>query len=200
MDGEPRQDNARNWAAQGVYLGATLASAWLLMQVVHEFGHVTGAWLTSGAVQRVILHPLAISRTDLKDNPWPNLVSWAGPVLGCVLPLVFWGMAHWRNLAVASWMRFFAGFCLIANGSYLAVGARDRIGDAGDLIRHGSPEGTLYLFGLVTIPVGFWLWNGLGREFGLGKAARCVSWRAAAISSALFVITVLLEVALSSRE
>jgi hypothetical protein len=42
--------------------------------------------------------------------------------------------------------RFFAGFCLIANGIYLGVGSFSGVGDAGDLLRYGAPRGTLIAF------------------------------------------------------
>lgn len=175
----------------------TLANAWLLMQVVHEFGHVLGGWLTGGQIRRVILHPLTISRTDLEHNPAALLVCWAGPVLGSLIPLLAWLLARWQRLKVAFWLKFFAGFCLIANGAYLAVGVREGIGDAGDLLKHGSPPGLLYLFGAVTIPTGFWLWHGLGPQFGLGARREAISWRSALISAGVLGITLIAEVLLS---
>ena len=57
---------------------------------------------------------------------------------------------------------FFAGFCLLANGAYIAVGSFDRIGDCGVMLEHGSPLWTLLLFGILTIPTGFLLWHRLG--------------------------------------
>ncbi len=138
------------------------------MQAVHEFGHVAGAWMTGGRVATVVLHPLTISRTDLAANPDPLTVVWAGPVLGCVLPLIAWWVT--RRWSWSFLLRFFAGFCLIANGAYIAVGAFDRVGDCGEMLKHGSAMWQLWLFGLVTVPVGFRLWHGLGPQFGLGKA------------------------------
>ena len=138
------------------------------MQAVHEFGHVAGARMTGGRVARIVLHPLTISRTDLSENPGPLMVVWAGPVLGCVLPLIaWWAMRRWRWSFL---LRFFAGFCLIANGAYIAVGSIDRVGDCGAMLKHGSAMWQLWLFGLVTVPVGFRLWHGLGPQFGLEKA------------------------------
>jgi hypothetical protein len=58
---------------------ATLYACWLGMQGVHELGHCIGAWLTGGRVERVVLHPFAISRTDLAYNPHPLLVAWLAP-------------------------------------------------------------------------------------------------------------------------
>ena len=63
-----------------------ISASWFLMQAVHEAGHVLAGWMTGGTVERVILHPLAISRTDMKHNPSLLLVCWGGPVLGVVIP------------------------------------------------------------------------------------------------------------------
>src|SRR5947209_3664633 len=99
------------------------------MQAVHESGHVLGAWFTGGRVSRVVLHPLAISRTDLSDNPHPLLVVWGGPVVGVSAPLLLWAGSAAVRLAGAFMLRFFAGFCLLANGLYIGVGSFDRVGD-----------------------------------------------------------------------
>ena len=120
---------------------------------------------------RVVLHPLTISRTDLAENPHPLAVAWSGPLVGVVLPLLFWGAASAVRWAGAFALRFFAGFCLVANGAYLAVGSFDRIGDAGDLLRLGSPPWLLWAFGLGAVPTGFYLWHRQGHHFGLGSAA-----------------------------
>src|SRR3954452_19977310 len=95
-------------------LSAVLAS-WLGMQAVHELGHVLGAALTGGTVERVVLHPLTISRTDLAHNPSPLLVVWAGPAFGVLLPFALWLVAAAVRFRGASVLRFFAGFCLVAN-------------------------------------------------------------------------------------
>ncbi|MGC3965806.1 MAG: hypothetical protein QM775_00075 [Pirellulales bacterium] len=47
---------------QVVLIGSVLLGSWLAMQAIHEAGHVFGAWLTEGRVERVVLHPLTISR------------------------------------------------------------------------------------------------------------------------------------------
>jgi hypothetical protein len=164
---------------QAVLIVSAVLGSWLGMQAIHEFGHIAGAWLTGGRVAQVVLHPLTISRTDLAHNPAPLRVVWAGPVFGCLLPLAAWGVAaglrwHWAFLP-----RFFAGFCLIANGAYIAGGSFDRIGDAGVMLRHGSPAWLLWAFGVVTVPAGLWLWHGLGPHFGLGPARGRVSLAAA---------------------
>jgi len=164
---------------QAVLIVSFLPASWLGMQAVHEFGHVAGAWLTGGRVARVVLHPLTISRTDLAANPSPLLVVWAGPVLGCLLPLAAWGAAVALRWPLAFLLRFFAGFCLIANGAYITGGSFDRVGDAGTMLRHGSPAWWLWAFGAATVPAGFWLWHRQGPHFGLGSARGKVSTAAA---------------------
>lgn len=152
---------------QGMLLGSVLVGSWLGMQAVHESGHALAAYLTGGHVARMVLHPLTISRTDLDENPHPLLVVWAGPLLGVLLPLALWGVAlGWRGAFV---LRFFAGFCLIANGAYLAGGSFDGVGDCGVMLRHGSALWQLWLFGAVTMPAGLWLWHRQGGHFGLGQ-------------------------------
>jgi hypothetical protein len=172
-------------------LSAVLAS-WLGMQGVHEFGHVVAAWLTGGQVARVVLHPLTISRTDLAANPSPLLVVWAGPILGCLLPLAAWALSAILRWRCAYLLRFFAGFCLIANGAYIGVGGFDRVGDAGVMLRHGSPLWSLLLFGAVTVPVGVWLWDRQGPHFGLGPARGQVSTAAAYGCLAALVVLIAL--------
>ena len=140
------------------------------MQAVHEFGHVLGAWLTGGQVATVVLHPLTISRTDLVHNPHPLFVAWAGPVIGVTLPVILWGIAACLRIPGAFVLRFFAGFCLIANGLYIAFGSIDRIGDCDEMLRHGSAAWQLWLFGAMAVPEGLWLWNRQGIHFGLASA------------------------------
>jgi hypothetical protein len=164
---------------QAVLIVSAVLGSWLGMQAVHELGHIVGAWLTGGRVARVVLHPLTISRTDLATNPAPLPVVWAGPVLGCLLPLAAWGVTAVLRWGWAYLPRFFAGFCLVANGAYIAGGSLGRIGDAGVMLRHGSPAWLLWAFGAMTVPAGLWLWHGLGPQFGLGSARGRVSCVAA---------------------
>lgn len=77
---------------------------------------------------------------------------------------------------------------------YLAFGSIGGIGDAGDIIRHGSPLVLLWLFGVITIPLGLWLWYGLGPQFGIGgEVDRGVTHAVVAI----LLTSVILEVLLS---
>src|SRR5437762_5721447 len=118
-----------NRLSQTILIASTLLGSWLGMQAIHESGHVIGALLTGGRVARVVLHPLTISRTDLAVNPHPLAGAWAGPVGGVLLPLLAWAVAACLRTPAAFMVRFFAGFCLIANGAYIGAGSFDGVGD-----------------------------------------------------------------------
>lgn len=173
---------------QALLIASTLGLSWLGMQAVHETGHVAAAILSGGRVERVVLHPETISYTQLTQNPHPLFVAWMGPITGIALPLTFSLGA--RRLGLRGWyvLQFFTGFCLITNGAYLAFGSLEGIGDAGDIARHGSPQYLLWLFGAITIPIGLWLWNGLGRYFGLGNNAEVVDKTVAYAATILLII------------
>lgn len=179
---------------QVILIGSTVVASWLGMQASHEAGHVLGAWLTGGRVAQVVLHPLTISRTDLDHNPHPLAVVWAGPAFGVLAPLAIWLIAVAGRASIAFLLRFFAGFCLVANGAYIGVGAFWRIGDCGEMLRTGSGLWQLVLFGAVAMPTGLWLWNGQGPHFGLGAAGGRVS--IAATSTALIACLFLLALGL----
>ena len=178
---------------QCLLIFSTLAFSWLAMQAVHELGHVIHAWTSGAPVDRVFLHPLGISRTDLVRNPHPLFVAWGGAIWGCVLPLVLFGLVRWLRPAKAYLPAFFAGFWLSANGAYLAAGSWAGVGDAGDLIRHGSPRWLLIAIGLLATGAGFFLWHGLGPSFGLGSAHGQVDRRAAWGVTFALVVLVLVE-------
>jgi hypothetical protein len=177
---------------QCVLVASTLALSWFGMMAVHETGHVLAACLTGGTVARVVLHPLTISRTDLVDNPRPLLVVWGGPVFGVIAPLIVWGIAQLARLPIWYLLRFFAGFCLIANGAYIGIGSFGGVGDAGDLLRHGAPAWHLWLFGAACVPVGLLLWHGIGPHFGMGDANGRVSVPAAYGCLIMAIIMVIL--------
>jgi len=184
---------------QILLIASFLPFCWLAMMAVHELGHVLAARATGGAVTKVVLHPLAISRTDVAPNPAPLRIVWAGPILGVALPLAVWGLFWIAKLPGGYLARFFAGFCLIANGAYLGFGSFGNIGDAGVMIRHGSPIGLLWLFGIVTVPLGFLLWHRLGPSFGLGESNGRVDAGAAYVSVGLFAVMFFATLLLSPR-
>ena len=107
------------WCLQ---MTALLILSWFGMQAVHESGHVVAAWASGGRVDRVVLVPWSISRTDLAFNPLPLIVAWGGPLVGTLAPLAAWLMTRVLHLPGRFLLRFFAGFCLVANGVYIGAG------------------------------------------------------------------------------
>jgi hypothetical protein len=135
-------------------------ASWLGMMAIHESGHALAGWLSGGHVQRIVLPLWGFSRTDVSTNPHPAIEVWAGPLCGSIVPLLVWLIVRkpWR-----SW-RFFAGFCLIANGSYLGIGWLMRSGDAWELTKLGTPRWVLILVGSLGIVSGLWIWHRLGER------------------------------------
>jgi hypothetical protein len=169
------------------------------MQAVHESGHALAAWLTGGIIQKVVLHPLAFSRTDVNPNPHPLVEIWAGPLLGSLLPLLGWALVvRWRVPYVFLW-RFFAGFCLVANGVYLLCGSFAAETDPGDLMRLGVPQSVLISVGLVGTTCGFWLWHRQGRYFGLGASGEEVKTGTVVVSVLLLAAIVIGELICGNR-
>lgn len=185
---------------QIVLIGTFIGFSWLAMQAVHELGHVLGACVTGGAVSKVVLHPFTISRTDMAYNPHPLLVVWAGPIIGCVLPFLAFLLATVCKVPGPYLFRFFAGFCLIANGVYIGAGWLVEGGaDAYVMLQHGSPRWILVLFGLITAPLGLYLWHRQGANFGLGQAHGKVGRSAAVVSLCLFILIFSLEMIFGCR-
>lgn len=184
---------------QMVLIGTFIGFSWLAMQAVHELGHVIGAVTTGGHVTGVVLHPATISRTDVHPNPHPLFVVWAGPVVGAVLPLIALLLARALRSPGIYLFRFFAGFCLVANGAYIGVGSIQGLADAGDMLRYGSSRWELILFGVLTVALGLYVWNGLGPKFGLGEARGRVSRAAAITSLVLFAVVAGLELVFGSK-
>lgn len=160
---------------QLLFTGSVVALSWLAMMAVHELGHALGAVVTGGEVQRIVLHPLAISRTDVLPNPHPGVVVWFGPIVGCVLPLVLFAMIPRRFDVPRKVAGFFAGFCLIANGAYIAFGSLSHVGDCREMYRTGTPYWAMFGFGAVALSAGFTVWHGLGSPRQYIRNPSCVT-------------------------
>lgn len=147
----------------------------------------------------MVLHPTTISRTDVFPNPHPLFVVWSGPIVGSFLPFSAFLLAHAFRFPGVYLFRFFAGFCLIANGVYIGLGSIQGLADTGDMLRHGAARWQLILFGFFTVPLGLYLWNGLGHRFGLGEARGYVNRSAVLTSLGLFIFVAGLEIAIGSK-
>jgi Peptidase M50B-like len=184
---------------QCLLIFSVLLLSWLGMMVVHEFGHVLAAWASGGTVAKVVLHPFEFSRTDLAENPHPLFVAWGGASEGILMPLCFLWIAKWKRFSTFYIFQFFADFCLVVNGIYLGAVSFMNAADAGDLMRHGTPHWVLVLFGVATVPLGFFLWNGLGPHYGVGRAGGQVSRRDAIVTFILLLAVIVMEVVVGSR-
>jgi len=174
--------------------------SWLGMQVVHEAGHALVARVTGSEVIRVALHPLVFSHTDLGENPHPLAAVWGGPLFGSLFPLMLLAAAVACKVPGIYLFRFFAGFCLVANGVYIGVGWLIANGaDPWVMTENGSPHWLLALFGLFTFPLGLYLWHQQGPYFGLGKAGGHVDTGAALVSAALLAALAGTEILFNSR-
>lgn len=184
---------------QVILIASFIPFCWLAFMAIHELGHVLAGLATGGTVTKVVLYPLAMSRTDVSPNPHPLVTVWAGPITGVFLPLVIWGMFLKFKMPGEYLARFFAGFCLIANGAYIGLGSLAHIGDAGVMLKHGSPIWLLWMFGLISVLVGFLIWHRLGSKFGLGESNGDVDPSAAYVSLGLFIILFVATFLLSPR-
>lgn len=189
---------------QSLLILSTVGFSWLSMMALHECGHVLHGWLSGAKPAGVYLPLIGFSRTEFAANPHPLFVVWGGPLWGCLLPLAI--LAGVRLLSataaggfatktakrygyLATW---FAGFCLIANGGYLAGGAFLGGGGADDpgvILQHGGARWQLLAFGLPAIAAGLFLWNGLGPYFGLGPSRGKVD-RTAAVGVTIALLLV----------
>ena len=141
-----------------------LTACWFGMQMIHEIGHALAAWCSGAMIERIVLLP--ISRTDTSNVEYPLFIHGAGAVFGTTFPLLLWSIACWFRCRTAYLFRFFAGFCLIANGAYIG-GDFSVAGptDAGLLIEHGANRLVLIFFGVLCVPSGLFLWHGQSRHF-----------------------------------
>lgn len=153
-----------------------LGLVWVGMMAIHELGHVLGAMATGGRVVRVVLPVLGFSRTDISPNPSPGIVVWMGPLVGTALPVLTWlSMQRARRLERPT--AFFAGFCLLANGAYIAFGSIDKVGDCGVMLQTGTPPWVLWTFGGLAMTAGFAVWHTMGPMLGITtRVARHWGW------------------------
>lgn len=177
-------------------MASTAGLSWLLMMVLHECGHVLHGWLSGAQLVLVDLPPMGFSRTDFTANPHPLLVAWGGGIWGCLLPLAILGVVCLAMPRYGWLARWFAGFCLIANGAYLAAGlflggAGD---DAGVVLQNGGAKWQVLCFGIPAVAAGLYLWNGLGSQFGLGAGNGKVDRKVAAAVAVALVIVVGFEI------
>ncbi|MBN1916499.1 MAG: hypothetical protein JW889_01215 [Verrucomicrobia bacterium] len=140
--------------------------SWYLMMVFNELGHIVSVAINGGTIERVVLWPWMFSQTIRSGSRHEILDIWAGPVFGIAIPLVLSVVAERIARRPIGCVRFFAGFCLVANGVYIGAGAIAHIGDAGELLDLGFPVWPIVLFGAACIAGGLFVWHKAGTATG----------------------------------
>lgn len=186
-------------AVQIVLIVTFAAFSWLMMQVVHELGHIAAALATGAEIVKVYLHPFIVSSTDVWDPPHPLVEVWAGPIAGSIILLGALLIAKAFRCPALYLFRFFAGFCLIINGVYIAFGPSAGGADTALMIENGTPRWVMVIFGSCTAPLGLYLWHKQGVYFGLGEAKGAVDSHAVVVSTILLIAVSGLEFAFGSR-
>ena len=128
-----------------------LAASWSVMVFTHETGHVLCGWASGGTLQHADVAPWSLPHSSFDPDPHPLITLWGGPVLGAVVPLAVALMVR------RGWAWFIAHFCLLANGSYLALSwvTGERYLDTPRLLEHGAHPATIAVYCVVTIGVGY---------------------------------------------
>ncbi len=180
-----------------------LAVCWFGMLALHEMGHICGAILTGGTVEKVVLYPLTVSSTTVSPNPHPLIVVWSGPLAGVLIPLILAACCRAPRAATARSVQplaiFFAGYCLIANGAYIGVGSLHQIGDCREMANHGTPIWLMVGFGLIAVTLGLYLWHGLGTIQNFFDRQQPVDNRSLVWLSTMLVLILIVEFLFSPR-
>lgn len=136
--------------------------SWYGMMAVHEAGHCLGALIAGAKIEAVKIPIADFSRTDFSGGRNTLLVIAAGPLLGAILPMTLLLILRAVKDRIKNAIMFFVGFCLLANGTYIGLGAFLRAGDCRQLIQQGVPIWQLIVFGLVSSGAGLFIWHCMG--------------------------------------
>lgn len=128
-----------------------LLVSWCVMVFTHELGHLIGGMMGGAVLQAAELRPWRMAYSLFAPDPLPLLTLWSGPIFGVVLPFLPAVMFKSRRI----W--FVANFCLLANGSYLAIGwfAGDPLSDSPQLLAAGTPRFVLAVIAIAMIVSGY---------------------------------------------
>lgn len=146
-----------------------VVAAWYVMLATHELGHGLHALLSGVTVLNINFPLIGFPYTQVGTPTRSLFLLWGGFIWGCGIPMsAYFAVCAMKNRTVL-WLRrevgFLAGFCLLANGAYLAAGAVYQIGDAAEMIRAGSPLGLLVTIGIVLAAFGLLFWHRLKLQF-----------------------------------
>jgi hypothetical protein len=128
-----------------------LAMSWFVMTLTHECGHIVGGILCGATLTDFDLAPWRMPYSLHSPDPHPLITLWAGPLIGVGIPLTA------ASIIRSSWAWFIADFCLLANGSYLALAwlSGDRFLDTPRLLAAGAHPASIVIYCALTIGLGY---------------------------------------------
>ena len=121
------------------------------MLLTHELGHIVGGFASGAKLLSADLRPWKSPYSIFQPDPYPLITLWAGPLLGVLLPLLI------AVIARKDWIWFIANFCVLANGSYIAIAwtSNDRFLDTTKLLENGASKTSIAVYCLLTIAFGY---------------------------------------------
>lgn len=138
-----------------------LLASWTVMTFTHEAGHLVGGWFCGGTLLTADLLPWHMPYSIFSPDPKPLVTLWSGPILGVLVPLLValviqreWSR---RSSGPCPEVWFIAHFCLLANGTYLALAwwSGDPELDTPKLLKHGASPVSIGIYCLATIILGY---------------------------------------------
>ncbi|ELP33740.1 hypothetical protein RBSWK_02286 [Rhodopirellula baltica SWK14] len=125
--------------------------SWIVMTLTHELGHIVGGWSGGANLVDLELSPWRLPYSIHSPDPHPLLTLWSGPILGVVVPVFAAAVIRRRPV----W--FVADFCILANGSYLALAwvAGDPHLDTPRLFQSGATTLSVVAYCILTICLGY---------------------------------------------
>ena len=121
------------------------------MTTIHEVGHIVCGIACGGSLRSANLIPWHLPYSFFDPDPFPLITLWGGPVFGVAVPTA---IAWWTR---QSWAWFIAYFCMLANGTYLAVawGTGDRFLDTARLLSNGTHPLLIAIYCIACIGWGY---------------------------------------------
>ncbi len=121
------------------------------MTLTHEIGHILGGWCCGAHLTDFDLRPWRLPYSFFNPDPHPLVTLWSGPIFGVAAPMLI------ASIVRRDWMWFIAYFCVLANGSYIAISwfSGDSQLDTMKLLKHGAHPGSILVYCIVTIGVGY---------------------------------------------
>ena len=130
-------------------LGKMLAQ--FLARFATCFASIAGGMACGATLTDYDFAPWRMPDSLHSPNPHPLITLWSGPMLGVAIPV---GIA---SVARRRWMWFIADFCIIANGTYLALAwiSGDRFLDTTRMLAAGANPVTIVVYCVLTIGLGY---------------------------------------------